>query len=232
MNLSVHDNHRKRVYKRFLSEGLQNFEEHSALEFLLYLAKVRGDTNPLAHSLIKRFGSLAQVLDASIEELLEVDGIGEASAVTIKFIPEMCAYYMENKLTKKQVLNTVDAVAQFFLPKFFAKTQELFYFAAVDDSRRLLRCILVSEGTGNFTSVSISKIVAGATRCQATGVILAHNHPRSTSLPSSSDLVCTRNIYNALKTVNIDLVDHLIFSNNEYISFSKTNYMDSIKNMD
>ncbi len=229
--MSIHDNHRKRVYNRFLNEGLAGFEEHAALEFLLFLVKVRGDTNPLAHKLINRFGSLAQVLDASLEELLEVEGIGKASAVAIKFIPEMCSYYLENKIKKKKMLNSLDLVADFFLPKFFAKTQELFYFVAVDDSRRLLRCVLVSEGTGNFTAVSISKIVAGATRCQATGVILAHNHPRSTTLPSSSDLACTRNIYNALKTVNIELIDHLIFSNDEYLSFTQTNYMQSIKNI-
>ncbi len=229
--MSVHDNHRKRVYKRFLNEGLQGFEEHAALEFLLYLAKVRGDTNPLAHELISRFGSLSEVLDASYEELLTVPGVGHASAVAIKFIPEMCAYYMENKLSKKKMLVSVEDVADFFLPKFFAKTQELFYFAAVDDSRKLLRCILVSEGTGNFTAVEVAKVVAGATRCYATGVILAHNHPRSTSLPSANDIVCTRNVYKALKTVNIELIDHLIFSNNEYLSFAKTNYMESAKNI-
>ncbi len=229
--MSVHDNHRKRVYKRFLNEGLASFDEHEALEFLLYLAKVRGNTNPTAHELINRFGSLSEVLDASLDELISVPGIGEASAVSIKFIPEMCAYYMNNKLNNNKKLITVEMVADFFLPKFFAKTNECFYFAALDDSRKLLRCTLVSEGTGNFTSVSVAKIVAGATTCAATGVILAHNHPRSTSLPSAGDIASTRNIYKALKTVNIELIDHLIFSNNEYLSFAKTNYMDSVKNM-
>ncbi len=227
--MGEHDNHRKRVYKRFLNEGLAGFEEHNALEFLLFLAKSRGDTNIIAHRLIDKFGSLSEVLEASVEELMEVDGIGEVSAVSIKLIPDMCAYYMESKIKNVKKLNTTQLVADFFLPKFFAKTSELFYFAAVDDCQRLLRCVLVSQGTGNFTAVSIAKIVAAATRCQATGIILAHNHPRATTLPSSSDLTNTIKIYKALKTVNIELIDHLIFSNNEYLSFAQTNYMQSIK---
>ena len=67
--MGVHDDHRRRVYERFLREGLAGFEEHNAMEFLLFLARPRGDTNPLAHALIDRFGSLSAVLDAPIEEL-------------------------------------------------------------------------------------------------------------------------------------------------------------------
>ena len=65
--MGVHDDHRRRVYERFLREGLAGFEEHNAMEFLLFLARPRGDTNPLAHALIDRFGSLSAVLDAPIE---------------------------------------------------------------------------------------------------------------------------------------------------------------------
>lgn len=99
--MGVHDDHRRRVYERFLREGLAGFEEHNAMEFLLFLARPRGDTNPLAHALIDRFGSLSAVLDAPIEELERVPGVGHSSAVVLKFIPQMCAYYLENKTSHK-----------------------------------------------------------------------------------------------------------------------------------
>ncbi len=226
---NIHNNHRKRVYKRFLSEGLSGFEEHNALEFLLFLSKARGDTNALAHLLINEFGSLSDVLEADIDELMKIKGVGEVTAITLKFIPEMCAYYIENKRNKKQKLDNIEVVSEFFMPKFFGKTKECFYAAALDDKRNLLRCTLISEGSGNATSVSTSKIVAIATQCNATAVIIAHNHPRSATLPSSSDIICTQNIYAALKTVNITLLDHLIFYNDEFISFAQTNYMNTIK---
>ena len=85
--MGVHDDHRRRVYERFLREGLAGFEEHNAMEFLLFLARPRGDTNPLAHALIDRFGSLSAVLDAPIEELERVPGVGHSSAVVLKIYP-------------------------------------------------------------------------------------------------------------------------------------------------
>ena len=227
--MGQHDNHRKRVYNRFLNEGLAGFEEHNALEFLLFLAKARADTNLLAHSLISRFGSVAQTLDASLEELLEVPGIGESCAVVLKFVPEMCGYYLENKTKNIKQLDSVEAVGAFFMPKFFGKTQEEFYLVALDDRRRLVRCVQISQGIGNATSVSVAKIVAHTTRCHATGVILAHNHPRGITLPSSNDIVVTRDVYKALKMVGVELLDHFIFSDGEYLSFANTNYMSSIK---
>lgn len=227
--MSEHDEHRKRVYRRFRQEGLAGFEEHNALEMLLFLAKARGDTNSLAHTLISRFGSFAQVLDASEEELLEVPGIGEVCAVAIKLMPQLCAYYLDNKTNKTIPLNSVEAVTEFFMPKFFAKTEEEFYLAAVDDRRKLLRCVLISKGISNATSVSIAKVVATVTRCGATGVILAHNHPRGITLPSGNDIVVTRDIFKALQTVNVELLDHLIFCDNDYLSFASTSYLATIK---
>ena len=227
--MSEHDNHRKRVYNRFLNEGLAGFEEHNALEFLLFLAKARGDTNLLAHSLINRFGGVAQTLDASIDELLEVPGIGESCAVVLKFIPQMCGYYLESKVSNQKQLDSVQAVSEFCMPKFFGKTQEVFYLVALDDRRRLLRCVQISQGIGNATSVSVAKIVTETTRCNATGVVLAHNHPRGITLPSSNDIVVTREVYKALKMVGVELIDHFIFVDSEYLSFANTNYMTTIK---
>ena len=202
--MGVHDDHRRRVYERFLREGLAGFEEHNAMEFLLFLARPRGDTNPLAHALID-------------------------SAVVLKFIPQMCAYYLENKTSHKVPLTSVEEASAFFMPKFFARTQEAFYMAAVDDRRVLLRCVLISEGSANATAVSVAKVVSEALKCGATGVMLAHNHPRGITLPSSSDMAVTREIYRALRLVNIQLLEHLIFADNEFLSFVQSNYMDSIR---
>ena len=93
----------------------------------------------------------------------------------------------------------------------------------------LLRCVLISEGSANATAVSVAKVVSEALKCGATGVMLAHNHPRGITLPSSSDMAVTREIYRALRLVNIQLVEHLIFADNEFLSFVQSNYMDSIR---
>lgn len=169
------------------------------------------------------------MLDAPIEELERVPGVGHSSAVALKFIPQMCAYYLENKTSHKVPLTSVEEASAFFMPKFFARTQEAFYMAAVDDRRVLLRCVLISEGSANATAVSVAKVVSEALKCGATGVMLAHNHPRGITLPSSSDMAVTREIYRALRLVNIQLLEHLIFADNEFLSFVQSNYMDSIR---
>lgn len=227
--MSEHDHHRQRVYNRFLAEGLSGFEEHNAMEFLLFLARARGDTNSLAHSLVNHFGSLSKVLDAPIEELEKMPEVGHATAVVLKFIPQMCAYYLENKTQKNVALSSVQAVSDFLMPKFFAKTEEEFYLVCLDARRKMLRTTCISKGTGNATSVSVARIVAEVTKCNATGVVLAHNHPRGITLPSGNDIAVTREILKALRMIGVEVVDHLIFAENEYLSFADTSYLASIK---
>ena len=227
--MGEHDQHRQRVYNRFLREGLMGFEEHNARKFLLFLAHARGDTNSLAHRVIRTFGSLSAALDAPYEELVQVPGIGPSSAAVLKFIPQMCAYYLENKRDARRPLDSPAAAAEFLMPYFFAKTAEEFYVAALDDRRALLRFERLSYGTANTTSVSAAQVVEFAVRWRATGVILAHNHPRGVPLPSSSDLAVTKSLLQALSVVNIELVDHFIFCDADYLSFAASNYMDSVK---
>ena len=179
--MGVHDDHRRRVYERFLREGLAGFEEHNAMEFLLFLARPR------------RYESVGACADRPVRQPFgcvgrahrrtgACAGVGHSSAVVLKFIPQMCAYYLENKTSHKVPLTSVEEASAFFMPKFFARTQEAFYMAAVDDRRVLLRCVLISEGSANATAVSVAKVVSEALKCGATGVMLAHNHPRGITL--------------------------------------------------
>ncbi|NCC06854.1 MAG: hypothetical protein EOM30_02120 [Clostridia bacterium] len=224
-----HDAHRQRVYNRFLSEGLDGFEEHNAMEFLLFLARARGDTNSLAHTLVNHFGSVANVLDADINDLQSVEGVGQSTAVVLKFIPQMCRYYLDSRVKNLKMMDSVEAVAEFLRPKFFGLTVEKLYMLALDDKRSLIRCICISQGIVNATPVEISKIVAETTKCNASGIIIAHNHIRSTCLPSSADISTTRNVYSAMRMIGAELVDHLIFSDTDYMSFTDTKYMETVK---
>ena len=94
----MHKQHRQRMKKRFLSEGLKNFEPHNVLELLLFYSIPQKDTNETAHALIERFGSLSGVFDAPFEELMRVKGIKEHSATLIKLVPELAQRYSEGNL--------------------------------------------------------------------------------------------------------------------------------------
>ena len=109
---SIHKDHRKRMKERFLKQGLDGFTEFQALEFLLFFCIPQGDTNVLAHKLIDHFGSLSQVLEASVEELKKVNGIGEHSAILIQLMNQMARFYLVDRAKREKVLPTIEDCAR------------------------------------------------------------------------------------------------------------------------
>lgn len=228
--MGVHDGHRDRLRARFLKEGLEGFAPHNALELLLFYALPRCDTNALSHALLQHFGSLAGVFDASLEELQSVKGVGYNTAVLIKLIPSLGAVYMEDKLHPGVMLNTTEKAGRYFLPRFYGKTAECVYMAALDDKRKVLRCTNLEEGgIVNAVNLSIRKILEEAIHTNATGVLLAHNHPGGVALPSSNDKWATRQAYHALKMINVELVDHIVVAGDDFVSMNDSGFFDLLR---
>lgn len=215
-----HDGHRKRLKARFIKSGLDDFEPHNVLELVLFYSVPRKDTNPIAHRLINRFGSLSAVLDAKPEELMKVDGITENTAVLISMLPAIARKYLEDKV---EVVNSVEGfsdVGTYLMPKFVGRTVETVMLASLDNKNRIISCTIVAEGENDKANVSKRKVMEEAMRVGATRVILAHNHPRGFAMPSNEDIFLTEEIYSLLKSVGIDLVDHLIFAEDDFVSLA------------
>ena len=219
-----HDGHRKRLKARFIKSGLDDFEPHNVLELVLFYGVPRKDTNPIAHRLINRFGSLSAVLDAKPEELMKVDGITENTAVLISMLPAIARKYLEDKV---EVVNSVEGfsdVGAYLMPKFVGRTVETVMLASLDNKNRIISCTIVAEGENDKANVSKRKVMEEAMRVGATRVILAHNHPRGFAMPSNEDIFLTEEIYSLLKSVGIDLVDHLIFAEDDFVSLSASGF--------
>ncbi len=228
--MGVHDGHRERLRARFLKQGLESFAEHEALELLLFYARPRCNTNELAHALLAHFGSFSAVMDAPVQELVKVAGIGEPSAVLLKMIPEMGAYYLNNRSKPGMVLNSTVKAGEFFMPKFLGKRNEEMWMASLDNSHKLLRCVRVTDdGIVNAVRISIKRIVAEALSANATSVILAHNHPAGLALPSMEDKNVTRQIFAALRTINVNLSDHIVVADNDFVSMADSGLLDNIR---
>lgn len=228
--MGIHDGHRKRLRSRFLQDGLSGFEEHNALELLLFYARPRQDTNKLAHSLIDRFGSFSAVLDAPVEELLQVEGMGEPSATLLKLIPQVSAYYLESRTLPGAILASTQLAGDFLLPKFYGKKEECVYVVSLDDKRKVLRCTCISEkGITNAVTISVKQIVAEAVGSNATGIILSHNHPGGLALPSQADRLVTAQAYKALQLINVTLLDHIIVADNDYVSMADSGYISNLR---
>ena len=215
-----HDGHRKRLKALFVKSGLDDFEPHNVLELLLFYSIPRKDTNPIAHKLISRFGSLSGVFDAKPEELMKVDGITENTAVLISMVPQMARKYLEDKADALNAIGGFKDIGMYLMPKFVGRTVETIMLASLDNKNKIISCNIISEGESDHATLSKRKVMEEAMRVGATRVILAHNHPRGFAMPSSEDIYLTKEIYALLSSVGIELVDHVIFAEDDFVSLA------------
>ena len=215
--MSIHDGHRQRLKDRFLREGLDGFTDVQVLELLLFYAVPRRDTNPIAHALLERFGSLAKVLDAPVVKLTQVDGISENGATFLKLVREIERRYALSQ-GEEIILNTIDDCCEYLSRFFKGKKNETVFLLSLDAKLKMLSCREVGEGSVNYASVPIRRVVEMALDDGATSVILAHNHPSGIAIPSNDDIQTTRRLAMALSTVEIQLADHIVVAEDEYVS--------------
>jgi len=223
-----HEGHRGRLRQRFLSSGLEGFGEHEVLELLLCYAIPRRDVNEVAHGLLERFGSLAAVLDASAQELMSVDGIGEQTVVLLKLIPQLTRKYQLSgiKGSDKPLLDTAEKAGKFLIPYFQSMTAETVYVLCLNKRCKLISMHTIGQGD-EFTAIaSLRKPVEYAVQSKAEAVLLAHNHPGGAPIPSAEDVTATKRIAEALRAVNIPLRDHLIVVGNEFVSMNECGYLE------
>ena len=220
--MSIHDGHRQRLKERFLEEGLDHFTEIQVLELLLFYAIPRKDTNPIAHALLDRFGTLSQVLDAPVAELCKVPGVGENAATLLCLATSVGRYYLVNRISQTEILPTLDACADYLVPHFYGRNVETVFLLCLDAKCKVICCKEVGEGGVNSAGVSVRKIVETALAANATSVVLAHNHPSGVAIPSREDELTTQKIAVALRAVDIHLTDHIVVGDDDYVSMAQS----------
>ncbi len=222
--MNPHKGHRERLRERFLAEGLDNFPEHNILELLLFYALPQKDTNPIAHALLTEFGSLAGVLDAPLEELCKVSGVGQNAAVLIKLLPPFWRRYQMSRTAGDDCLDTIEKAGAYLLPRFFGLKTEQVYVLCLDAKCKLLVCKKLFEGIVNAAQIHTRRVVELALACNASSVILAHNHLSGVALPSHDDRVTTLRLKEALESVGVFLADHIIVAEEDFVSMAQSGW--------
>ena len=217
---SIHTGHRKRTKDEFLEGGLSGLPDHRVLELLLFYAIPQGDVNPLAHALIDHFGSLAGVFHATTEQLMAVDGVGYNTAVLIRLVPAVAARYLQSSGSFDGQLVSPWQFRELLLPLFFGQRNELAYLVCMDGKNRHIVTRKLGEGIADTVQIATRKVLEEALACNATRVVLAHNHVSGVALWSDADLDTTLRLQRVLREVGIELVDHFIIAGDDMVSMA------------
>lgn len=215
--------HRQRLRDRFLKSGLGGFADYEVVELLLTLAIPRSDVKRPAKALIARFGNLRCILDAPIDELRAVAGIGSVTPVALQIIKAAASLYLQHSSEGHDSLADPGRLADFWRMRIGTQANEVFEVAYLDSAYRLLRDGIetLEEGTIDRAAVYPRRVIEVALKRGAAGLVLAHNHPNGNVTPSEHDKVLTRAIVLGAETVHLRVVDHLIVSAQETFSFRK-----------
>ncbi len=222
-----HNGHRDRLRKKFLDNSFDSLETHEILELMLYYAIPRKDTNPIAHKLIDAFGSISAVFDAPIDKLKE-QGISENCAIYLKLIPQICRLYMEDKHNNKDKIIDIYNAGEKLKHKFVGRDYEAVVLLLLDSKCKEVFCGVVSKGSVSACEIYVRKVIELSVMYNAKFAVLAHNHPSGLALPSSDDIRTTKKIYQALRLIDVALIDHIIVADDDYVSLKESGFMDEL----
>ncbi len=210
--------HRQRLRQRFLSGGADAMPDYELLELILFTTIPRRDVKPLAKQLIKKFGSFAGVIQADVQELKKIDGIGQAAAVGLKTVRAGALRLSQQELQDRPVIGSWQALIDYCHAAMARSDREEFRILFLDKKNKLIRDEVMSKGTIDHAPVYPREVVKRALELGATAIILVHNHPSGDPTPSTDDIRMTKRIRDAANGVDLKLYDHIIIARQGHAS--------------
>ncbi|MBI3270971.1 MAG: DNA repair protein RadC [Planctomycetes bacterium] len=213
------EGHRTRLRDRLDRAGAEALADYEILELLLGFA-IRGrDTKAPARAALARFKTLAAVLDADREELLQVAGIGPGVVDALRVVKSASAAYLRSRAAQGDLLSDPDRVADFCRMKYAGERNEVVAALLIDSGNRFRGLVHLAEGTVDRAAVFPRRVAEAALKKGVPSVILVHNHPSGCVSPSAEDRKVTEDVRRALETVGCKLVDHVIVGREGAYSF-------------
>lgn len=218
--------HRQRMRNNYLKNGTTAMEDHQILELFLSLVIPQKDVKPLAYDLINHFGSLEAVFNASAQQLMEINGIGECTAVALSLVNDINCRVNANH---NQIITHLDnsQKARDYVKNAIGSSRfEQVIVITLNNDLAILGCHCVSDGTVNCATVQPKKVVECVIKDNASSVIIAHNHPNGDPTPSMADLNFTLEVLGILRKIGVNLNDHIVACAHKALSLnSDSRYM-------
>ncbi len=221
------EGHRQRVKERFRKGGLSALADYEAVELLLTLGQPRRNCKPAAKEALRRFKTLRGVLEASPEELRDVEGIGPNNSIAIRLISDIAKELLKEKTKGERFdCSSAQRVHDYLKASMGGLKKEVFKVIYLDN----LNCVIEDEdlfkGTINASAVWVREVIEHAVSFRAAGLVFVHNHPSGSITPSQQDRNITRDLVFAASAVNIQALDHIIIGDNKHYSLASEGLLD------
>lgn len=218
----MHEGHRERIKKKYITEGIDGFHDHEVLELALYYAIPRKNTNEIAHLLLNKFGSLSGVFDAPLNMLKEVDGMGESSSLFLKLIPDLARVYMDSASSHKGKVMSIKQSCDKISLQFIGRSEEVVALMLFDAKGKILYNGIINKGTVNSVDLYARRIIEMIVLYNASAGLIAHNHPSGLAIPSQDDLESTFKLKKIFENMGVKFIDHIIVADGDYVSLEST----------
>jgi DNA repair protein RadC len=210
--------HRERLRERFRNAGPDALSDYELLELTLFAALPRRDTKPLAKTLLKKFGSFAEVVHAPENLLREIDGVGDASITQLKLLAAAAGRIAKGEIKRSVALSSWEDVINYCRTGMAFAEKEQFRILFLDKRNQLIADEIQQTGTVDHTPVYPREVIKRALELSATAVILVHNHPSGDPSPSQADIQMTKAIIGIANPLGISVHDHIIVGKNGHSS--------------
>jgi len=220
------EGHRSRLRDKFIESGLTGFHDYEIVELLLTLGSPRCDCKQPAKEAINRFKTLRGVLEASPEELEQIEGIGRRNAFGLKLVREVAAQFLKEKVVQRPIYQSAQQVFDYLYYSMSGPKKEVFKAIYLNGQNQIIDIADLASGTVNSGAVSPSEVMEGAIRHHALSLIFVHNHPSGDPQPSQQDREITRDLVYAAAIMRIKALDHIIIGEKSYFSFDTEGLME------
>lgn len=229
-----HAGHRERLRERARGAGIHHLPDYELLELFLFRSQPQGDVKPIAKALLSRFGSLAAVLAASVEDLMTVrsedsrgrsKGVGAETALDLAALHEVSRRVAKEEANKRTVISSWTALLAYVRMSLQHEPREQFRVLYLDKKNQLILDEIQNRGTVDHAPVYPREVVRRALELSASAMIIVHNHPSGDPTPSRADIDMTKQVIEAARSLSVQVHDHLIVGREGVASFKQLGLM-------
>ena len=213
--------HRQRLRARFREAGAGALSDYELLELLLFRVIPQKDVKPLAKTLLAKFGSFAEVIAAPEARLLEVEGVGDATATHFKIVQAAASRTLRDEVKRRPVMSSGQTVLDYCRSSMAFSDKEQFRILFLDKRNHLIADEVQQTGTVDHTPVYPREVMKRALELSATAIVLVHNHPSGDPTPSRADVQMTQSIIEVARPLGIAVHDHIIVGKDGHSSLKE-----------